>query len=171
MLRAKPPLVRIEGEALTKQKKRERVFLRVIKGALAPADNYAASVLRSRGYAVGDLLQADLTKPRNPKFNRLVHKIGQLVVANIEAFTGLDAHKAIKRLQLESGANCEELAILINGYGMVIQRVPLSFGFDSIDEAEYHQAAKEICSHIAKTYWPSLSAEKIEEMAECFIDE
>ena len=77
--------------------KRERIYLRVDRGMLVPADPYAASVLRQRGYKIGDLLAAELVKPRNPKFNRLVHRLGQLVVANIEAFAGLDAHRAAGR--------------------------------------------------------------------------
>lgn len=151
--------------------KRDRIYFRVDNGSLVPADPYAASLLRDRGYHVGDLLAAELTKPRNPKFNRLVHRIGQLVVANIESFSGLDAHKAIKRLQLESGACCDEIAILLDGYGMVVQRAPRSLSFESIDEAEYHAAAKTICRHIAAKYWTGISPEQIEEMAEIFVEE
>lgn len=93
------------------KKKRERIWLRVVKGALVPADSYAASRLRARGYRTSDILAADLTKPRNPKFNRLVHRIGQLVVANIDAFRGLDAHSAIKRLQWEGNIACDEVGV------------------------------------------------------------
>jgi len=154
-----------------KPQKRERVFLRVVKGALTPADNYSASVLRSRGYSVGDLLQADLTKPRNPKFNRLVHRIGQLVVANIDAFHGMDAHSAIKRLQIEGRVACDEIGIAVANFGMVIQFIPRSMSFENMDEGEYKEAARGICRTIAQRYWPSLSAEQIEEMAESFIGE
>ena len=87
---------------IRKLSKREKIYFRVTKeGTLAPADQYAQSKCRDRGYRVGDLLSADLTKPRNPKFNRLVHRIGQLVVSNIDGFSGLDAHLAIKRLQID----------------------------------------------------------------------
>lgn len=91
--------------------KRERIYLRVDKGCLVPADSYAASKLRERNYRVGDLLAAELVKPRNPKFNRLVHRIGQLVVANIDAFAGMDAHAAVKRLQWEGNIQCEEVGV------------------------------------------------------------
>jgi len=90
--------------ALAKQpikKKKKRVMLRVIKGGLVPADPWAASELRNKGYKVGDLIGADLSKLRNPKFNRLVHRIGQLCVANIDEFRYSDAHDVLKRLQLE----------------------------------------------------------------------
>ena len=151
--------------------KREKIYFRVDKGMLVPADNYAASKLRERGYRMGDLLSAELTKPRNPKFNRLVHRIGQLVTANIDAFSGLDAHKAIKRLQIEGKVACDEIGISIAGYGMMMQLIPRSLSNESMDEGEYQQAARGICRTIAERYWSDLSEEQVLEMAECFINE
>jgi hypothetical protein len=138
--------------------KANRIYLRVVKGSLVPADNYAESQLRYRGYKVGDLLAAELKKPRNPKFNRLVHRIGQLVVANIGAFSGLDAHRAIKRLQIEGKVACEEIGIMVANYGMVIQLIPRSLSFDSMDEGEYHEAAKGICRTISARLAVSVSS-------------
>jgi hypothetical protein len=151
--------------------KREKIYFRVSKGALVPADPYAASVLRDRGYHIGDLLKAELTKPRNPKFNRLVHQLGQLVVANIDAFAGIDAHKAIKRLQIEGKVACEEIGVMVQGYGMVIQFIPRSIGYDSMDEGEFQQAARGISRTIAERYWPDVTPESIEAMASCMIQE
>lgn len=151
--------------------KREKIYLRVVKGALVPADSYAASKLRERGYGMNDLLAAELTKPRNPKFNRLVHRIGQLVVANIEAFAGLDAHQAIKRLQIEGKVACEEIGVMVANYGMVIQLIPRSLGYESMDEGEYQQAARGICRTIAERYWKELDEDQIAEMAESFVGE
>ena len=151
--------------------KRQKIYFRVAKGALVPADNYASSQLRERGYNIGDLLSAELTKPRNPKFNRLVHRIGQLVVANIDAFAGIDAHKAIKRLQIEGKVACEEIGINAPGYGMLIQLIPRSLSFESMDEGEYQQAARGICRTIAERYWHGMSPEAIEQMAEAFVGE
>lgn len=153
------------------KKRRERVYLRVSKGQLLPADACSASQLRERGYKIGDVLLADLVKPRNPKFNRLVHRIGQLVVANIEAFAGLDAHTAIKRLQIEGKVACDEIGINVPGYGMVIQFIPRSLSFESLDEAEFHAAARGICRTIAERYWPNLTEDQIAEMAESMVGE
>jgi hypothetical protein len=150
---------------------REKIFLRVAKGTLVPADAYAEQQLRSRGYHIGDVIKADLTKLRNPKFNRLVHRIGQLVVANLEAFKGLDAHQACKRLQIEGRVACDEIGIMVQGFGMVIQFIPRSLSFETMDEAEFHDAARGICRTIAERYWKDLSAEQIEEMAESFVGE
>lgn len=154
---------------MTVQNKKERIYLKVAKGCLVPADSYAESQLRAKGYKIGDVVAAQITKLRNPKFNRLVHRIGQLVVSNIEAFHGLDAHTAIKRIQLEGRIECDLIGINIAGYGMVEQAIPRSLSFDTMDEAEYQAAAAAMCRHIAKVYWPTLSPEKIEQMAESFV--
>jgi len=150
---------------------RESVYVRVGKGRLEPADAYAASQLRSRGYRVGDVLKAKLTKLRNPKFNRLDHRIGQLVVANIDSFHGADAHDAIKRLQIESGAGCDEIGVILPGFGMAMHRTPRSLSFDQMSEEEYQQVAKAICRYVSERYWPTLTPEQVEAMAEAFIEE
>ena len=150
---------------------RDPIYFRVGKGVLVPADNYAASVLRQRGYHLNDLVKADVVKPRNPRFNRLVHKLGQLVVANIEDFRGLDAHRAIKRLQIEGRVACEEIGINVPGFGMVIQFIPRSLSFESLDEGEFKEAARGISRTIADRYWPNLAPEQIENMADAMVEE
>lgn len=151
--------------------KRNEIYFRVSKGALIPADSYAASQLRERNYAIDDLLACALSKPRNPKFNRLVHQLGQLVVANVEAFAGIDAHRAIKRIQIEGKIACDEIGIMVPGYGMVIQLIPRSLSFQSMDEGEFMQAARGICRTISDRYWPSCTPDEIERMASCMVDE
>lgn len=153
------------------KRRRERLAFRVAKGCLMPADGYTVGRLRERGYKLGDLLLADLVKPRNPKFNRLVHRLGQLVVANVEAFAGIEPHKAIKRLQIEGKVACDEIGISVPGYGMLVQLIPQSLSFESMDEGEYHAAAKGICRTVAERYWHDCTPEQIEQMAEAMIDE
>ena len=154
-----------------KAHKREPVYLRVIHGGLVPADGYAQTQLRNKKFKIGDVVRCDVRKLRNQKFNRLVHRIGQLVAANIEAFSGLDAHTCIKRLQIEGRIACDEIGIMVQGYGMVIQFIPRSMSFDSMDQAEYHDCAKQICRLIAERYWQGLDPEQIEEMAGVMVDE
>lgn len=154
-----------------KNKKKDRIYLRVIKGGLVPADNYAASQLRQRNYHIGDLIAAELVKPRNPKFHRLVHQLGQLVVQNIESFKGIEAHAALKRLQLEGKIACDELGIMVPNFGMVIQLIPRSLSYDSMDEGEIHEVARGISRTIAERYWQDCTPEQIEEMAECMVQE
>ena len=157
--------------ATRKAHKHEPVYLRVIQGGLVPADSYAQTQLRNKKFKIGDVVRCDVRKLRNQKFNRLVHRIGQLVAANIEAFSGLDAHTCIKRLQIEGRIACDEIGIMVQGYGMVIQFIPRSMSFDSMDQAEYHDCAKRICRLIAERYWQGLAPDQIAEMAESMVDE
>jgi len=150
---------------------REQIFLRVIKGALVPADDSASEKLRSRGFRRGDILQADLVKLRNPKFNRLVHRIGQLVVANLDAFDGLDGHGALKRIQLEGNIACDEQVIQYPAIGNCLVRIPRSLSFEAMDEGEFQETARAMCRYIAAKYWQDMTPEQIEEMANSMIDE
>ena len=96
------------------KRKPEPVYFKVIQGGLVPADAYAQTQLRNKKFKIGDVVRCDVRKLRNPKFNRLVHRIGQLCVKNLEQFKNMDPHAAIKRLQLESNAGCEEITISLN---------------------------------------------------------
>jgi len=136
-----------------------------ITGVLVPADMLTQEAMRAKGYRVGDTLSAKLSKQRNPRFHRLAHQIAALLVANVETFEGLDAHRALKRLQMESGIACDEFAIRI-GPQMVVQRIPKSLAFDTMDDGEFKDLIRGICKHIRDTYWPDTTVEEIIAMAE-----
>ena len=153
------------------KRRRERLALRVVKGSLIPADASTQGRMRERGYKVGDLVFAEITKPRNPKFHRLAHRIGSLCAQNIDAFSGMDAHKVLKRLQWEANIRCEEIGVQVPGVGLAMMRWPLSLGFESMEEGEFHEVTRQFCRHIAGTYWKTLSPEQIEQMAESMVDE
>lgn len=152
-----------------RRRKPETVLLRVIKGGLEPADGYTRRRLRERGYRIGDMLLAILRKPRNPGFNRLAHRLGQLVADNIDDFEGLDAHQVLKCLQIEANVECDEIPVYLEIFDQrirVIYRIPRSLSFESMDEGEFKAVVRRISNHIAATYWPSLTAQQIEQMAE-----
>lgn len=143
----------------------ERIALRIDKGCLRPADGLSQERLRERGYRVGDVVFATLVKPRSPGFHRLAHALGRLVAENIEDFAGMSAHAVIKRLQLESNVACDEIAYRINGMS-VIQRIPRSLSFESLDDGEFREVFGGICRQIGKTYWGGLSADEVQAMIE-----
>ena len=147
----------------------ERIALRIDKGCLRPADGLSQERLRAKGFHVGDVVFCEMKKPRNPGFHRLAHALGKLVAENIEDFEGMSAHSTIKRLQLEAGVACEEIAYRINGMS-VIQRIPRSLSFESLDDGEFHEVFGAICRHIAANYWKDLTAEEVAKMAELFPD-
>ena len=150
---------------MAERRKPERIALRIDKGCLRPADGLSQERLRERGYHVGDVVFAELKKPRNPGFHRLVHALGKMVAENIDDFAGMSAHAVIKRCQLESGLGCEEIAYRVNGMS-VIQRIPISLSFESMDEGEFREVFSGICRHIGKNYWGGLSAEEVQAMIE-----
>lgn len=159
--------------ARPKSRKPETLLLRVIKGALEPADGYTASRLRERGYAIGDNVLAILKKPRNPGFNRLAHRLGKLIANNIDDFTGLDGHQVLKRIQLEGGISCDEVLAFMDLEIMgqrqrvkLKQRQARSLSFESMDEGEFRETIRAMSEYIAREYWPALTPEQIEAMAE-----
>ncbi|SFK63952.1 hypothetical protein SAMN05216302_101140 [Nitrosomonas aestuarii] len=164
---------------------------------LVPADATAARQLSEKKFKIGQIVGVIVRKLRNPKFNRLVHKIGQLCVKNIDDFRHMDAHSVLKRIQLEGNIHCDEVAVKPAGVrvlipksvleslrpvlalfglgltdtGLLIVRIPRSLSYESMDEAEYQDAAKRICRYISEVYWPSLEPWQIEEMASVMVDE
>jgi hypothetical protein len=150
---------------MTARKKPERILFRVAKGALVPADELALMRLRARGYNLGDQVTVEIRKARNPKFHRMAHALGHLLAENVDAFTGMSAHAVLKRLQLESGAGCESVAIYVPGVGMCEHRQALSLSFENMDEGEFQEIYAGLCDHVVKRYWPDLDAGQVEEMA------
>ena len=153
--------------------KPEKLPFRIVKGGFEPADGYANAQLKKRGYKIGDLIFGVITKPRTNGLNRASHKLGNLVAANIEDFHGLEGHQALKRLQMEAGAGCDEVMAYMDIMGQrikVLQRIPRSLGYESMDETEFRTTMRQIADYIALNYWPGVSAEAIEEMAEYMAD-
>jgi hypothetical protein len=156
---------------IRKKPKPATYMMRVIKGGFEPADNYTQSKLRERNYHMGDLVTCTFKKLNNPKFNRLIHYIGILCQTHIEAFHGMDAHKILKRLQIEGNIHCEAIGVVIPGIGMAEYRYPLSLDFETIDDGARHEIGRAFCRWIAERYWKDMTPEAIEDMAGSFIEE
>lgn len=155
-----------------KRRNKPTVMMRFEKGGLVPADSYAVSQIRAKNYRVGDLVSCEFKKLNNSGFHRLVHWIGVLCARHIEAFHGMDAHKVLKRLQLEGSIHCEEMNIKLDAVSyMVTVQVPLSLDFETLDDGERHEVARSFCRLIAQKYWQGMTPEAIEEMAASFIEE
>ena len=146
--------------------KPEKLMLRVCKGGFQPADNFTTERLREKGFKVGDIVAEELTKPRNPQFHRLVHAFGRLLSENLDAFEGVDAHTCLKRIQLEGNIACDEIAIVFPGVGPCTYRIPQSLSFSSMDESRFSEVFGQMTQYVVKQYWPTLTQEQIEEMAD-----
>ena len=156
------------NEAIVKPKRRpEKIYLRVTSAGLAPADPYAETRLREKKYKPGDILSAQLSKLRKQGTHKNAHKIGVLMMQAHDDFRYYaNAHDVLKRLQVESGAACEEIKIKKRNGEWELHRYPLSFSFDSLGEAEFNEAVRVICRYIVDVYWPGMDSEEIDLMAE-----
>lgn len=137
-----------------------------VVSALVPSSDLDQHLIRQRDVRIGREYRVGIEQARNAKFHRLVHALGKLVTENLDAFTGLKAHDAIKRLQRESGLFCEEQEIEIPNLGKLVVKVAQSLAFDCMDEADFKSLYEGICAHVAATYWPDLDPEAIEAMAD-----
>jgi hypothetical protein len=155
----------------TKKPKRPRVktLWRVGKGVLTPYDNATLELLRTRKYNMGDVLAAELSKPRNPRFHRLAHALGELVAHHIDAFRGMGCHDVLKRLQIEGNIGCDEIALNFPGIGPCSYRIPQSLSFESMDDGRFHEVISAMCMYIAERYWPGIEPESIQQMAEVWV--
>lgn len=106
-------------------------------GALVADSPQDARRLRDLKLGQGQPLRAELTKPRNVKFHRLVHALGHLLADHWPAFAGLGAHEAIKRAQVESGTACDLQAIDLGPLGHAQVKVARSLAFDCMDEGDF----------------------------------
>ena len=134
-------------------------------GCLRPANEPARMELRSRHYQRGETVFVSIGRARNPKYHRLAHALGKMVADNLDDFEGMPAHRALKRLQLESGAGCDEIGYRIAGQ-WVVQRIPKSLSYESMDQSEFEEVYRQMCHHLGKTYFDGMTAEQVSELVE-----
>lgn len=133
-------------------------------GCMVPSSQTDRDILRAKKIRIGDRIRMAPKKPRNEKFNRLVHGLGKLVCQNIEGFEHETHHTAIKRLQADGNVMCEPVVYMLPGLGSLTRNEPRSIAFDEMEEGEFHLFWQGICAHIVSRYWPSVDPETIEAM-------
>lgn len=136
------------------------------RAAFVASSDADAALMAERGFKLNAKVRADLKQPRNERFNRLVHGLGRVLVQNIDRFAGMQAHAAIKELQAESGVYCDREEFDIPGLGRLSRLVPQSLAFDSMGEEAFQDFWRQCCAYLVKTDWPTLTEERLTEMAE-----
>lgn len=121
-------------------------------GALVPANDVDARLLRERGFHVNREVRAELKQPRVEWQHRLIHKIGQLMVDNVEGWQQLGSHDAVKRLQRESSVCCEEMEVDIPGIGRLMVKQAESLSFDEMEQDRFEQLFDGITEHIGNKF-------------------
>lgn len=134
-----------------------------IVGAFVPASDADSHFLRERGFKNNERIRVVMSKPRNERFNRLVHGMGHIIVENLEGYENLRSHDAIKKLQVEARIYCETEQLEFDG--MVIQRfIPKSLAFDSMDEHSFYDFWMQCCKYLIEKHWHNLDEDQLTEM-------
>jgi hypothetical protein len=145
------------------KRRKEPCYLRVLPdGKLAPASDFYERQLLDR-YAPGDIIRAELTKPRNPRHHRLVMALLQRVLANQDGLLTIDQLLTVVKIKL---GRC--VPYVDAGTGKVYYVVE-SIAFDAMDQAEFETFWADLCKLIARDYFPTLTAEQVAALAE-FMD-
>lgn len=121
-------------------------------GALVPAHPIDARLLRERKFTLDREVRAELKQPRNAKFMRLAHAVGNLLADNVEAFQGMDGHTALKHVQRESGVACDTVEMDLGPLGKVGVKQPRSLAFDEMEPDEFAAFFDGITAHIGEHY-------------------
>lgn len=137
-------------------------------GAFVPKSDADKHYLRERGYKNGDMVRAVLTKPRNERFNRLVHGMGYMLVQNIDGYENLRAHDAIKKLQVEAQIHCDVEGMALDGVeGVTLKRfIPRSISYDSMDEHTFQNFWMDCCRYLIEKHWHNLDEDELTELIE-----
>lgn len=147
------------------KRRKEPVCLRVTAaGTLEPASAYYSAELRSRRLRVGDLVHAELTKPRHPKHHRLVFALLQKVLENQDGLQTIEQLLTVVKIKL---GRVETLVDAATGRAYY---VPQSIAFASMDQSDFSVFWRDLCRVVARDYFPGMTPERVAELAEMMED-
>lgn len=146
-------------------RKREPIYLRVTeRGMFEPASAHYATMCRARKFRVGDLLRAELTKPRYPKHHRLVMALLQKVLDNQEGLQTLPQLLTIVKIKLG------RVETFVDAASGKVYYVPESIAFDAMDQGAFSEFWRDLCQLVRRDYFPHLDDDQVAELAEMLED-
>lgn len=146
------------------KRRREPVYLRVIKGALVPNSERDREAMRLRGYHMGDVLRAELAKPRNPRHHALVMALLQRVLDNQEGLLTIDQLLTVLKIKLGRAQPYVDA-----GSGRTFWVVE-SISFDAMDQGAFEVFWSDLCKVVARDYFPGMAPDEVGEMAQMMGD-
>lgn len=160
----------------TKAKKRPRIYLQVREvvdvatgrkclGLLAE-DGVQRAAMRERGFKRGQRVACDVHPERDVSQWRKAHLLGALLVQNVDGFGDMDAHRALKKVQLDAGIECERTMIEVPGFGPMETRHPRSLSFDEMGQDDFSRVFLAMCRFIGERYFSGLDESAILGMIE-----
>lgn len=108
-------------------------------GCLRPTHPIDIRSMRERRFTVGKELRATLRQDRNPMFYRKAHVLSGWLADNVEAFSGLSQHDALKKLQELSGIGVESVEYDLTGIGKLTRAEAESLNFADMDEGRFNE--------------------------------
>jgi len=188
-------------KAGTKKRKRPRIYVEVrevidvktgrrCRGMLAMED-VQRHAMRERGFKIGQRVALDVHPEREYSQWKQSHRLGTLLVEHVEGFEGLDAHKAIKKVQLAAGIECDTvhidarpvvtailraaesvlgvaaakmLAAVLPEIATIPVNEPRSLSFDEMGADVYTRVFGALCRYVGETYFPQLDADAINDL-------
>lgn len=112
---------------------------REMVGCLRPTHPIDSRSMRERRFTVGKELRATLRQDRNPMFYRKAHVLSGWLADNVEAFSGLSQHDALKKLQELSGIGVESVEYDLPGIGKLTRTEAESLNFADMDEGRFNE--------------------------------
>lgn len=147
------------------KRKPEPVYLRVTpQGTFEPASEYYRAQLRKKGYRVGDIVRGELKKPRYPKHHNLVFATLRKVTENIDSDMTEEQLLTILKIKMGRATPYTDSATL------KVYWVPESIAFDAMDEGVFSEFHREMCTIIARDYFPGWSPSQVAELAAMMTD-
>lgn len=145
--------------------RKEPLYLRVTpSGTFEPASELYRQMLRAKRYRVGDMVRADLSKPRYPKHHRLVFATLRRVADNIDS--GMTEYQLLNILKIKMG----RVDTLVDSATGRVYYIPESIAFDAMEEGEFSVFHRDMCRVIARDYLPGMSQSQVAELAEMMDD-
>lgn len=126
------------------------------EGTFKPADEASRQICRDRKLYAGIEVIAYLYQVRSLEQWKKAHGLGLAMVEHVEAFQNLNAHSALKKLQVDGNIACEEEVFDLGPLGKVTRRLPRSLAFDELDETEFQEIYARMLKYVRETYWPQL---------------
>lgn len=106
---------------------------------LVPTTRWDRAMCADRRWKPGAELMADPVKARNVGLWRLAHRLGTFLVEHVEGFELLDAHRALKKLQTDSGIGVIEEEFDLGELGKVRRRVAESLNFSDMEDTDFRR--------------------------------
>jgi hypothetical protein len=142
------------------RRRKDPIFLKVVKGALVPASTHDQALLRTRKYHVGDTLKADLTKPRNPRHHRLVMALLQLVLNNTETVQTIDQLLTVLKIKM---GRAQPFTDEVDGK---VYWVLESISYEAMDQGEFSIFWDDLRALVARDYLHGMTPADIDEACE-----